>query len=529
MKKPLVLLVFVVLVLGAGVIFFLIERRTVNSRTNTSSSQVKNAAPAKPLTLTAREVGGLEITNEKSEVTLSTFGGVLSATFPDGTVAYLVFPPDSLAVPTAITFAPLTELPVEGFAKTKKSYAVSFGPEDGAGFIQTRAYLVFDMRPDKSLPLGKAARISPCRFEFIYFNPILCAAENNVPLDFGVTKGEVVFGYEFRNQQMSQLYTLNTGLKDVVVARLNDTGAFFYTSLTEDLSAQVAATTLAHTDEVNQSLTATAHLAQMGRIDQSTRQNFTKNIARGEGLEPYEALQAALIAAALGEKSAGNEMLANYEHRFDVILDGIRAFGEQWPEFPASARLFTLSTNKKQFAAAKTLTPAPRPDDPRILTRIEEVLNDEELNDEWMFALAADNQIAKRITRASTVPIAYAVKDPEAREARLGVQISEAGERCDYADLYWWITVFIDPRWGGMGERLTELASKYVHDCLNKDLEEAETFDDAADVGGTALIFEETEIAQRAFSVAKLLPKAFCGTDLTHKTLANFGKNDCGN
>jgi len=156
-------------------------------------------------------------------------------------------------------------------------------------------------------------------------------------------------------------------------------------------------------------------------------------------------------------------------------------------------------------------------------------LNDEELNDEWMFALAADNQIAKRITRASTVPIAYAVKDPEAREARLGVQISEAGERCDYADLYWWITVFIDPRWGGMGERLTELASKYVHDCLNKDLEEAETFDDAADVGGTALIFEETEIAQRAFSVAKLLPKAFCGTDLTHKTLANFGKNDCGN
>lgn len=505
------------------------RRETKSSRTNTSTAQVKNVDPAKPLTLTAREVGELEITNEKSEVTLSTFGGVLSTTFPDGSVAYLVFPPDSLAVPTAITFAALTQLPVTGFPKTKNSYAVAFGPEDGAGFIQTRAYLVFDLRTDKSLPSGKAARISPCRFEFIYFNPILCAAENNVPLDFGVTKGEVVFGYEFRNQQMSQLYTFNTGLKDVVVARLNDTGAFFYTPLPEDLSAQVAATTLAQTDEVNQSLTATAHLAQMGRIDQSTRQNFTKRIATGEGLEPYEALQAALIAAVLEEKSAGNAMLENYEHRFDVILDGIRAFGEQWPEFPAMARLFNASTNKKQFAPAKTFAPAPRPDDPRMLTRIEETLNNEELNDEWMFALAADNQIAKKITRSSTIPVAHAVKDPEGREARLGVQIAETGERCDYADLYWWITVFIDPRWDGMGERLTELASKYVHDCLNQDLEKAETFDDAADVGGTALIFEETEIAERAFSVAKLLPKAFCGTDLTHKTLANFGKNDCDN
>lgn len=492
----------------------------------TQAGKLPNFTPLPP-----EEIEDLE---RKVEAGFGPDGGVLTTEFPDGTKAYLVYPIETFVVGWPVTLAPLKTSPFGDFKPKGKFYGISIGPPDGTAGVTKDSYIVFDMRADKSVPTSIEQSASPCRFEVLYFQPDLCLAQKELPLGLGVDKGKVVFGYDYRYKDAELLYTYSVGDPNVVVAKLDDTGAYFFAEVDKTAAGQLVEQTLGNSNNYSNQLSAVAQAIALDNPTQSVKA-FVDKLGENTSLPIREALQAATIASILGKTEIAEANLKKFDRELDIAFGNVRAFGDQWEVFPSLARAFNLSAKEKKFSAIRKLSALPRQDDQRIFDGIEAALGNENNSGEWDFALLAENAALREIeSPAGTrqpplfVDVAHAGKgaSPEQREAAAGVQVDFAGSKCAMDKLYNYLRIFLEPRWGKSGARLGELARTEARDCIKKHIDEAVTFEQAGDALGEALTFSESDLAKAAIAKVNSLP-AGVTCEGTKKTLANFGIQDC--
>jgi len=253
--------------------------------------------------------------SKKVEKAMGPAGGVIQIE-ANGNLYTLTVPPEALLIPVNVSLAPLTETPIENYAREDLGFGVAVGPD--SNFLNQTASLTVQKGEKKPTTAPEWGR---CEIGSRGYDAEICAGEQEFPFNYGVEPGKISL---FANKDRGIMFmpTIPTGEDGVVSSRVWRGGPFLFDKVNKTELSQLAAKGVANSsDMANEVEPMIQVLAYEGNLE--PYQDKIKDLKRSKSSYPRTIMEAIFLANEIGEKDVTkekvDEFLKEYEQNFRFI------------------------------------------------------------------------------------------------------------------------------------------------------------------------------------------------------------------
>lgn len=295
-------------------------------------------------------------------ILVTSAGGTISTRGADGTLYSLTIPPDAVILPTTVTLAPLTKLPVENYPGQNVSPGVYVGPEGKNGMTFIRPVFL-TIKPNTPMPemsdLG-AAPFGRCNIGSRGFDPEICEAEKNMDFGAGVEPEKTVVLAK-NNERTKDLLLFNPtvpiGEENTYVTELWETGSYVAGKINKEQLVPFMDYTFSGPSDYPNRTELLTHYAALGG-DLGPYKNEINRMGRDKRDYPREVLKGAILADLVGDDEAANLRIEALNHVLTRNVSDIRGSFLPWQRYAAFLKVMQKTKNiTKEVSSSNYLSP----------------------------------------------------------------------------------------------------------------------------------------------------------------------------